>query len=450
MLQHESEKNSRLRTSCDSCIQSKARCSKDKPSCRRCDRRSHQCVYGVARRAGRPRKCSQASNRDPGVDDQHEKTEPPGPPDWTMSTPACLCQQHLSSLWELDESGTNFVLADTVNIARAEEVIPSPKLDSGVQRERFFEPALLRSDNLTPIDSSSDYLSDIFQGGIEEFMVGYHASTPNGGTGQSSLMEMVTTPTNTPPSSTDPASLRSNMGQENDEQHPAARPDETTLFFSDVERAFPERLKSLQLDSIVRFIVGNGQNDPEIAVCPANRLHNSCLCLHFAAINKLLILVSHPALNPRSSRLPLDIVFLFESFIYEIHESVLECRVCRMKSLHSRAFLFVFTDWITDTLRNVVQGLPSRQEARDASSVGIDGVEDSFIIRIGRLDLEGHLQEVCIRSLIKLRLSRLLLAIDKMSKRDDEWRGAAFQQPIRIMMQGIHHRIKSVLGMVEL
>nr|GFD35245.1 hypothetical protein [Tanacetum cinerariifolium] len=166
------------------------------------------------------------------------KPEPPVPRDWTMSTPACLCQQYLSSFRELDESDTNLVLADTVTIAQVEEVIPSPKLDSGVQREKFFEPALLRNDTLTPIDSSSNYLSDMFQGGIEEFMAGYYASTPDGGTGHGSLMEMVTTPTNKPPLQTASASLRSNLGQENDEQHPAGRPDETTLFFSDLEKAF--------------------------------------------------------------------------------------------------------------------------------------------------------------------------------------------------------------------
>ncbi|KAG9186433.1 hypothetical protein G6011_09541 [Alternaria panax] len=56
------------------------------------------------------------------------------------------------------------------------------------------------------------------------------------------------------------------MGQENDDQHPAGRPDETTLFFSDIERAFSERLKFLQLDSIVCFIVSNDKSDPEIAL----------------------------------------------------------------------------------------------------------------------------------------------------------------------------------------
>ena len=450
MLQHESEGSRRLRVSCDFCIQSKARCSKDKPSCRRCVRKSHSCVYGVARRAGRPRKSSQATDRGPEVDGQCRKPEPQGPPDWTMSTQVCLCQQHSGSFWGLDESGINFLLADTVNIARTEETIPTPKLDSGVQMESFFEPGLLRNDTLTPIDSSSNYLSDMFQGEAEGLMSGYCASTLDGRTRQGSMREMVATPTNTPPLPTNSASPRSNMGQENDEQHPTGRSDGTILFFSDIEKAFSEGPAFLELHSIIRFIVGNGQTDSEIAIYPVNPLHNSCLCFCSTATNKLLILVSHPALNPRSVRLPLDIAFFFENFIFEIHESVLKCLVCRTKSSYSRVFLCLLADWVIEILRNAVQSISSEQEAQDTSSVALDGVEDSSIIRVGRLDLDCQIQGLCTRSLIKHRLGRLVLTIDKMSKQDNEWRGAVLQQTVRIMTQEIHHKMKSILGMMEL
>jgi hypothetical protein len=88
-------------------------------------------------------------------------------------------------------------------------------------------------------------------------MASYYVSTLDGRTGQGSLIEMVTTPTNTPPLPTDSAPLRSNTGQEDDKQHPTGSLDGTTLFFSNIEKAFSKGLKSLQLDSIVRFIVSN-------------------------------------------------------------------------------------------------------------------------------------------------------------------------------------------------
>ena len=44
----------RLRNSCDACQEAKIGCSQEKPSCRRCSRYGHQCVYSPFRRIGRP------------------------------------------------------------------------------------------------------------------------------------------------------------------------------------------------------------------------------------------------------------------------------------------------------------------------------------------------------------------------------------------------------------
>ncbi|KAI2794157.1 hypothetical protein POX_a00747 [Penicillium oxalicum] len=45
--------SSKLRKSCDLCAATKVGCTKEKPSCARCAKRDHPCVYSTAKRAGR-------------------------------------------------------------------------------------------------------------------------------------------------------------------------------------------------------------------------------------------------------------------------------------------------------------------------------------------------------------------------------------------------------------
>ncbi|RAH81727.1 hypothetical protein BO86DRAFT_448216 [Aspergillus japonicus CBS 114.51] len=48
-----SRASSKLRKSCDLCAATKVGCTKEKPSCARCAKRDHPCVYSTAKRAGR-------------------------------------------------------------------------------------------------------------------------------------------------------------------------------------------------------------------------------------------------------------------------------------------------------------------------------------------------------------------------------------------------------------
>jgi hypothetical protein len=45
----------KLRQTCDLCSEAKVKCDKKQPRCGRCERLSYECVYGPARRIGRPR-----------------------------------------------------------------------------------------------------------------------------------------------------------------------------------------------------------------------------------------------------------------------------------------------------------------------------------------------------------------------------------------------------------
>lgn len=46
-------KTIRLRASCNSCNESKVRCSQSKPTCARCERHGTECIYGLSRRTHR-------------------------------------------------------------------------------------------------------------------------------------------------------------------------------------------------------------------------------------------------------------------------------------------------------------------------------------------------------------------------------------------------------------
>jgi len=48
------KRKAQLRNSCNACAASKVGCTKEKPICQRCVKRGEDCVYGTARRAGRP------------------------------------------------------------------------------------------------------------------------------------------------------------------------------------------------------------------------------------------------------------------------------------------------------------------------------------------------------------------------------------------------------------
>lgn len=45
----------RIRSTCDACLDAKVRCSRDRPSCRRCQQHGRECVYSLKRRLGRPK-----------------------------------------------------------------------------------------------------------------------------------------------------------------------------------------------------------------------------------------------------------------------------------------------------------------------------------------------------------------------------------------------------------
>ncbi|KAK3390614.1 hypothetical protein B0H63DRAFT_557561 [Podospora didyma] len=60
-----STKQVKLRSSCDSCGEAKIKCDRGQPKCARCVAQGTSCVYGVSRKAGKPRRRITASSRSP-------------------------------------------------------------------------------------------------------------------------------------------------------------------------------------------------------------------------------------------------------------------------------------------------------------------------------------------------------------------------------------------------
>ena len=54
----------KLKDSCDRCSASKIRCTKEKPSCARCEKMGYTCFYSPARRVGRPHRSKDSSSRE--------------------------------------------------------------------------------------------------------------------------------------------------------------------------------------------------------------------------------------------------------------------------------------------------------------------------------------------------------------------------------------------------
>lgn len=64
----------KLKDSCDKCSSSKVRCTKEKPSCARCDKLGYTCFYSPARRVGRPYRSKEPSS---GEKISEESDRPP-------------------------------------------------------------------------------------------------------------------------------------------------------------------------------------------------------------------------------------------------------------------------------------------------------------------------------------------------------------------------------------
>jgi hypothetical protein len=73
-----SPSHTKLKDSCDVCSSSKVRCTKEKPTCARCDKYGHQCYYSPARRIGRPHRAySTASHPVPNSSPVAQNRETP-------------------------------------------------------------------------------------------------------------------------------------------------------------------------------------------------------------------------------------------------------------------------------------------------------------------------------------------------------------------------------------
>ncbi|KAJ5667225.1 hypothetical protein N7507_003089 [Penicillium longicatenatum] len=68
--------NQKLKDSCDRCSVSKIRCTKEKPSCARCDKLGYACFYSPARRVGRPHRSKESSNKTGDADTQTRTIKP--------------------------------------------------------------------------------------------------------------------------------------------------------------------------------------------------------------------------------------------------------------------------------------------------------------------------------------------------------------------------------------
>ena len=83
------ESRSGIRSTCDACLESKVRCSREQPACRRCRKHGRCCVYSNKRRLGRPRR---NTNKSTNANGQNEPTNvvPGGRKELEVSQPDAL------------------------------------------------------------------------------------------------------------------------------------------------------------------------------------------------------------------------------------------------------------------------------------------------------------------------------------------------------------------------
>ncbi|KAJ5933891.1 hypothetical protein N7454_006220 [Penicillium verhagenii] len=104
----------KLKDSCDKCSVSKVRCTKEKPSCKRCGKLGYTCFYSPARRVGRPHRSKDSSSQ--GDDSKESET----PLAKTVKT-AIFIDEGDKLLSRFNSSSTNYTVANQQQPQRHEE-----------------------------------------------------------------------------------------------------------------------------------------------------------------------------------------------------------------------------------------------------------------------------------------------------------------------------------------
>nr|Q9P4V0.1 RecName: Full=Transcription activator AKTR-1; AltName: Full=AK-toxin biosynthesis regulator 1 [Alternaria alternata]BAB07810.1 AktR-1 [Alternaria alternata] len=444
MLQCAPKKNERLRGSCDFCTQSKLRCNKNKPSCRRCTIQQQPCVYSVARRTGRPPKHPRKANDCQEANGQHGEQDP------VTSTPGGSCQQQSNHLLDVEGDGANFTLADASTTAQGRETAASSALDNALLVGETFGFSSLLDD---PLIQSDDFLSFslCMPPGEEEG----HMASPralNGSTGPCSPTVLSSIDVPHLPArfgfleSSVESGLHGRTGP-----HLVEQPDKIVpSSFSEMEKIYDEGLTFSGLDSAINAVTNNGKGEPSASGTMAAHPHSKRQCFCSTSMSKLQMLISHPTLCQKNSRARFDMTLFLEEVVFNIHRDVLQCLVCQSKSLHSLASLCICTDWVIEALRDVAQDLSSGQDNLGGFRAGLCPPKDKFSICVGRFVLDDQLRESCTRSLVKYRLRKLVPIMDTMMKLNYRGAGGALSQAIRTMVEDVRHKIESALGMMEL
>ncbi|OWY54926.1 AktR-1 [Alternaria alternata] len=428
MLQCAPKKNERLRGSCDFCTQSKLRCNKNKPSCRRCTIQQQPCVYSVARRTGRPPKHPRKANDSQEANEQHGDQDP------VTSTPGGSCQQQSNHLLDVEGDGANFTLADASTTAQDRETAACTALDNALLMGGTFGFSSLLDD---PLIQSDDFLrfSLCMPPGEEEG----HMASPralNGSTGPCSptILSSIDVPHLPARFGFLESSVESGLHGRSG-PHLIEQPDKTVpSSFSEMEKIYDEGLTFSGLDSAINAVTNNGKGEPSIPGTMAAHPHSKRQCFCSTSMSKLQMLVSHPTLCQKNSRARFDMTLFLEEVVFSIYRDVLQCLVY----------------WVIEALRDVAQDLSSGQDNLGGFRAGLFPPRDKFSICVGRFVLDDQLRESCTRSLVRYRLRKLIPIMDTMMKLNCRGAGGALSQAIRTMVEDVRHKIESALGMMEL
>ncbi|KAF6802753.1 transcription activator for actt3 protein [Colletotrichum sojae] len=197
------------------------------------------------------------------------------------------------------------------------------------------------------------------------------------------------------------------------------------------------------------------------------------------------------------SRLPLDLLLFLDEVVHQTISAVLSCGACSREP-RVRLTLYLIVDWLADVLRATLEtdllrpsssheGLEAVETTRpggsfagtanpdkDANSASktamgkTEDLEDDSLhetnrLQLGSFRLEGELWQICIRELLKTRLSRLSRTVERIrgSRDRDEHHNrvgcirtgltsSSLDKVLGIMMADVYSKIEFLFGMIEL
>ena len=135
-----SSQTQKLKDSCDKCSSSKVRCTKEKPSCARCDKLGYTCFYSPARRVGRPYRSKESSSEEKDSEESDRPSTKNTPPTRFVDESVRLYSRFNATTVDASPNSASSTSTLRTNPNQSEKVLSAGQSDSNTAKHHDNDP----------------------------------------------------------------------------------------------------------------------------------------------------------------------------------------------------------------------------------------------------------------------------------------------------------------------